>query len=129
MGHCHVNYHCLTPVHSPLRLREAAEHKVKFETTKVQLPPAKGHFVSGEWIKIDPEKTEAVREWPTPTSVSELKGFLALVKFYRGFIMTLCDGKTPKLLAKEISEVHAGIQTRESLAFCDLKHSISNPPL
>ena len=38
-----------------------------------------GHVVSADGIQTDPEKTAAVCDWPTPTSISELKGFLGLV--------------------------------------------------
>ena len=40
-----------------------------------------GHVVSAEGIQTDPEKIAAVRDWPTPTSISELKGFLGLVTY------------------------------------------------
>ncbi len=45
-----------------------------------------GHVVTAERIQTDSEKTAAVRNWPTPTSVFELKGFLGLVTYYRRFI-------------------------------------------
>ena len=37
-----------------------------------------GDIVSAEGIATDPEKNAAVKEWPTPTSVSEVKSFLGL---------------------------------------------------
>ena len=45
-----------------------------------------GHVISGSEIKMDPKKIEAVRNWPTPTSVKELQSFLGLCNYYRRFI-------------------------------------------
>lgn len=42
-----------------------------------------GHVVSAIGINTDPEKTSAIRDWPTGDNASELKGFLGLVTYYR----------------------------------------------
>ena len=35
---------------------------------------------------MDPSKVEAVRAWPTPKSLREVRGFLGFANFYRRFI-------------------------------------------
>jgi hypothetical protein len=45
-----------------------------------------GHVVSSDGIKPDPAKVEAVREWPTPGNVREVRSFLGLTGYYRRFI-------------------------------------------
>ena len=45
-----------------------------------------GHVVSGEGIKVDPKKIEAVQSWPRPTSVIEIRSFLGLAGYYRRFM-------------------------------------------
>ena len=43
-------------------------------------------MVSSEGIKVDPKKTEAVKNWPRPLSPSDIKSFLGLAGYYRRFV-------------------------------------------
>ena len=45
-----------------------------------------GHLISEEGIATDPSKIQAVKEWPVPESVSQVKSFLGFVGYYRRFI-------------------------------------------
>ena len=45
-----------------------------------------GHVVSEEGIKTDPEKIRALKEWPVPKSVKDVRKFLAFTGYYRRFI-------------------------------------------
>jgi hypothetical protein len=44
------------------------------------------HIISGDGVATDPEKIVAVKEWPEPKSITELRGFLGLARYYRRFI-------------------------------------------
>jgi len=37
-------------------------------------------------IRIEPEKIQAVRDWPTPTNRKEVRIFIGFINFYKAFI-------------------------------------------
>jgi hypothetical protein len=45
-----------------------------------------GHIISKDGIVVDPEKIEAIRKWSMPRNVTEVREFMGLVGYYRGFI-------------------------------------------
>ncbi|XP_051524811.1 uncharacterized protein LOC127424054 [Myxocyprinus asiaticus] len=45
-----------------------------------------GYNISPVSIRMDEGKEEAVRAWPTPTTIKELQRFLGFTNFYRQFI-------------------------------------------
>jgi len=45
-----------------------------------------GHVISGSGIAVDPSKVDAVSQWETPKSVTEVRSFLGLAGYYHKFI-------------------------------------------
>ena len=45
-----------------------------------------GHIVGKDGIKVDPSKIEAVRDWPRPRNVVDVRSFLGLASYYRRFV-------------------------------------------
>ena len=37
-----------------------------------------GHIISEEGISVDPEKIEAIMNWPTPRNVTDVRSFMGL---------------------------------------------------
>ncbi|KAL9258971.1 Retrovirus-related Pol polyprotein from transposon 17.6-like protein, partial [Drosera capensis] len=57
--------------------------KCEFLLTEVALL---GHVISGEGVKVDPKKIEAITEWSRPTNMTEVRSFLGLAGYYRRFV-------------------------------------------
>ena len=69
------------------RIREAglklSPSKCSFLGTQVEYL---GHIVSEKGIKTDPKKVDKVKNWPTPTTVQQLRSFPGFCGYYRRFI-------------------------------------------
>jgi len=50
-----------------------------------------GSIVSSEGIEPDPEKVQAVAEWPTPQTLTEVRAFVALASYYRRHIQSFAE--------------------------------------
>ncbi|XP_070035602.1 uncharacterized protein [Nicotiana tomentosiformis] len=44
------------------------------------------HVISGEGMKVDPKKIEAVQSWPRPTTTTEIRSFIGLTGYYHLFV-------------------------------------------
>ena len=42
-----------------------------------------GHVISSGGISVDPSKVDAMLQWETPKSVTEIRSFLGLTGYYR----------------------------------------------
>ena len=45
-----------------------------------------GHVISAEGVKVHKEKIQTIRDWLSPRNITELRGFLGLCAYYRGFV-------------------------------------------
>lgn len=45
-----------------------------------------GHLVSRDRVETDPAKVEALKTWPRPTKLKELRSFLGFAGYYRRFV-------------------------------------------
>lgn len=45
-----------------------------------------GHLVSQDGVKVYPSKIAAMVDWPQPSNLKQLHGFLGLTRYYRRFV-------------------------------------------
>jgi hypothetical protein len=43
-------------------------------------------IIQEEKLSMDPVKLSGIQDWPTPTSVKQVRGFIGFANFYRQFI-------------------------------------------
>ena len=48
-----------------------------------------GYIVDQHGVHVDPNKIQVIRDWPAPTTLTELQSFLGLANFYRKFMLGL----------------------------------------
>lgn len=76
--------------------------KCTFDKTTVEYL---GHIISKEGVQIDEIKIRAVQGWPWPRTITKLRGFLGLTRYYRKFVKnygTFTQSLT-KMIKKEVS--------------------------
>ena len=87
-----------------------------------------GHMLSKNGISPDPRKLEAVKDFPRPKGVKNVRQFLGLAGYYRRFIQNFAQIAKPltKLLQKDVDFVW---DDKSEQAFSTLKELLCNPPL
>ncbi|KAL0378818.1 UNVERIFIED_CONTAM: Transposon Ty3-G Gag-Pol polyprotein [Sesamum radiatum] len=87
-----------------------------------------GFVVSGEGITVDEEKVKAIQDWPTPTTIGEVRSFHGLASFYRRFVKDFSTMAAPlnELTKKNVPFKWGNAQEK---AFQAIKEKLTHAPL
>jgi hypothetical protein len=99
--------------------------KCSFYTDHVVFP---GFVVSGKGIEVDESKVKAIKDWPTPTNVSQVRSFHGLAGFYRRFVRDFSTIASPlnELIKKGVDFKWGNSQED---AFQELKKRLTEAPI
>jgi hypothetical protein len=79
-------------------------------------------------VKIDPERTRAIREFRAPRDVKGISQFIGMVNYYHKFVPHLADVAAPlNALCKKGVKFVWGEEQKE--VFEGLRRAISQPPV
>ena len=128
--------------------KRLAQHNLKLKASKCDFLRSRvtylGHVVSEDGIETDPEKTEAVKNWPVPTSVKEVRAYLGFTGYYRKFIKNYariarplndllvgqCTNNTKKKKpGPKLKKIPFSWTEKEQTAFDTLKEKLMSPPI
>jgi hypothetical protein len=89
-----------------------------------------GYIIDKHGVHVDLSKIQVIRDWPAPTTLTELWSFLGLANFYRRFVLGFFD------IAWTLSQINRG-GGKEKFAwgrsqqqeFNDLKRHLCSAPI
>lgn len=109
-----------------------------FQQHKLHVNPAKcfwgrksvdflGVTVENNTLRMNDGKVKAIQEWPIPTNVRELRGFLGLAGYYRRFIDRFSARTVPLTDLTKATNTFRW-STEAQLAFDDIKRAMTEAP-
>ncbi|KAK8785533.1 hypothetical protein V5799_008101 [Amblyomma americanum] len=120
-------------------LRDIEQVLVRLRAAGLKLKPSKcqflknevkylGHVVSADGVRPDPEKLRCVSDFPSPTSVRQVRQFLGLIGYYRRHIEEFAKLAKP-LTALTAKNVAFRWDENAENAFGALKRKLMSAPL
>ncbi|GKC11594.1 putative reverse transcriptase domain-containing protein, partial [Tanacetum coccineum] len=87
-----------------------------------------GHLIDSQGLHVDPAKIEAVKNWETPTTLTEVRQFLGLIGYYRRFIKGFSKIAKPLTKLTQKNKKYIWGKDQES-AFQLLKQKLCEAPI
>jgi hypothetical protein len=99
--------------------------KTKLFSTEIRFL---GHCISAKGIEADEGKADRIVNWPTPTSVKQVRGFLGLVQYLAAFLPKLADFTSilDKLTRKECDKAFPPWTTKYQVVFKGIKALVTS---
>ena len=93
-----------------------------------------GHVISAKGVATDESKIEAIKNWPTPTTVTHVRSFLGFMGYYHRFISKFTQVACPLhelTLGENVGKKKAAIKwdSKCQQAFDDLKTLCATAPI
>ena len=86
------------------------------------------YIVSAKGIEVDEENVKAIKEWPTPQSITEVRSFHSLASFYRRFVKDFNTLAAPLIeIIKKSMRFKWG--SEQDNAFTEIKERLCGAPL
>nr|GEU60116.1 retrotransposon protein, putative, Ty3-gypsy subclass [Tanacetum cinerariifolium] len=87
-----------------------------------------GHLIDSQGLHVDPAKIEAVKNWETPTTLTEVRQFLRLADYYRRFIEGFSKIAKPLIKLTQKHKKYTWKEDQES-AFQLLEQKLCKAPI
>ncbi len=111
----------------------------RFKVSKLKLSPKKcllfqrkikhlGHKVSKDGVSVDEDKIHAIKSWPKPKTIAEIRGFLGLCLYYRRFIAGFADVARPLHRLSEKAQPFEWTKEVDK-SFESLKQKLTHAPI
>ena len=122
--------------HIQLVLSRLAKHDLVLSESKCHWAASEveylGHIVSGNGVRVNPNKVTSIVNWPTPDNITQVRGFLNLAGYYRRFITGFAKIASPMYdLLQGSPRKGSAIEWTPNCqrAFDELKTQLTHTPL